>query len=398
MFEKTITNALLSSSLQGKLRTYVRRQHSAVNKRLFLTLLSGLFLFLQYLGLFYSQQPSNSTIQDPVEYGGITSHQALVARYDTPTSNTHQLAALLALSRSDLERTQQSSSLSSSSSALVEWNLSPIYSSSLSTLTRITPSFVAQGSANTIFYGHLITLKPANNAANFYGYSRSSGDFAIIKATGDFVTNLKTATKINMCGKTKLAQISTYRPSYKGIQTTVKINNVTTKTPVQLVALRPSNQLLYTLSAKNTTNRSISFSPKAYVGDALEYAHLSDYVGASFNSRDQFLSWPSLVLKPQETASQTFKVQVFSAIPTVAENTTNKASDDCTLSVYFGDTYSLPLACPAPKIIERALHAPLQPVLLVLSWVVFIINIFIYLRNYLIYKELNLILDSMRRK
>ncbi len=132
---------------------------------------------------------------------------------------------------------------------------------------------------------------------------------------------------------------------------------------------QPGDQLQYTLAVKNTGNTTGTYTLADSLSDVSEYADIVDLGGGvlqqtgslditpSSLSNPQSLvspavSWATMTIKPGETVNRVVQVRVKSVIPATAMNTANLKSYDCQMSNTFGNTITVPVACPAPKVAE----------------------------------------------
>lgn len=114
-----------------------------------------------------------------------------------------------------------------------------------------------------------------------------------------------------------------------------------------------SDRIAYTITTKNTGLLSAAASIKEELGDALEYSRIIDDGGGTYNEANQTLVWEKVTLKPGQSESRTFIVQLASTIASTARGKSNLSSYDCIMNNTFGNAVSISVDCPAPKVIEN---------------------------------------------
>ncbi len=394
MHERIVTSALMSPSTRGELRLLARKRQRLMKQYLFLLFLSGLFLLTQFFGILAPGTPPDEAVKGSVEPSGITSNQTLLSRYDTRQSAVRNLAEILSISREELEAAKETV-VSGNSSPLVEWSLAPTFVSALSSGESSNPSFVIKGPAGISYYGHYVKPGEKRQANALGGQSNKAGSFAVLKQTGNFISSRAAALKTDSCARV-LTENTPVCPSHDLVKNSIAINNLTYKTEAKFIKTHPGDELAYSLSIRNMNSEAVNILPEIHVGDILEYSRLTDNAGGSLDQRTQILSWQKTVIPPKQTRFYNFKIQIVNSIPSVAQSNLNKASYDCRLSTFFGDTYSLRLACPVQKVVEKFINMPFNPLLLALAGVFFCISVLLYTRSYVLHRELDIILKTHR--
>lgn len=132
---------------------------------------------------------------------------------------------------------------------------------------------------------------------------------------------------------------------------------------------QPGDQLQYTLSVKNTGNTTGTYALADSLSDVSEYADIVDLGGGVMQQTGSLnitpsahssqlslvspaVSWTEMTIKPGETVSRVVMVRVKATIPATAINTANLKSFDCQMSNTFGNTITVPVACPPAKTAE----------------------------------------------
>ncbi|MDN5819385.1 MAG: hypothetical protein L0H36_02795 [bacterium] len=119
------------------------------------------------------------------------------------------------------------------------------------------------------------------------------------------------------------------------------------------VVANGSDKIRYTVTLENTGKLKTELPIDEHLDDVLEYASLVDNGGGSFDKETQVLHWEPIEVKPGETQTRMFTVQVNKTVPAMAQGTSDKTSYDCIMSNTFGNNVSVSVNCPTPKIVER---------------------------------------------
>lgn len=404
MSKKIVTNALQSPSLVGELKDYHKNLVNQIAKRGVLVLLSGIFLLLQYFVAMSPPSSANSSsyASDSIQ-GGISSKQEAIVQYDNKDSAFRSSLDALYITRDDLVGSYESTLdkwIAKNDTSIVAWSRSPIYSLELDASGQsASPSFLATSNNKSFrYYG-----RSANNdqlSKSPYkilaGKSLKSGNFAIIKDSGNLMTTKSSADTCYKQPNDTLSYINCNNSNT--FKTVTKITNISYKTDAMYIKNRPGDRLHYGLQLENTGQTAVRLSPELYIGDILEYSSLHSVENAKYDKITNYLLWPQITLQPGQKGSYGFSVQLLSPTPLNARGATNTTSYDCYASSYFGGITNIKLACPAPKVFERMIATWPAGYVLALSWLVFVINIILYIRVYVFSKEHEQVLKGIRRK
>ncbi len=393
MFEKIVTNALISPSLQKKLRAYTQAQRRIMKQRLILAVLSFFFLITQLFGSAYTQTTTTDSARGSLDTGGIYSQQALLARYDNEHSSFRNLAEAFSISREELEHTSEDRGRLDSLS-FVEWSLSPTFLSILAKNDNGGPSFVINSPDGKAYYGHTVELTTERQLDLLYGQSKNAGNFAIVKQTGNFLSSHAAAIRADSCVHRDGRNVAC--PNNEVVRNSVMTNNLTYKTEAKFIKLHPGDQLMYSLGIHNSSAQPITLVPEIYLGDILEYTQLTDKAGGYIHHQSEVLSWQKTTIPAHQKQFYNFKVKVLDTIPLVAQSGANRSSYDCQLSTFFGNTYSLKLACPIQKVMERFLKLSFNPFFVGVAGLLFCINTWLYIRSYIMFKELQMVINLQK--
>lgn len=403
MSRKIITNALQSPSLVGELRDYHKNMVKDVAKRGLLVILSAGLLILQYAVLaFPSSSTNNTSANSDVIYGGISSKQEALLQYDSDNSDFKAALDSLSISRDDISKTNESSLdkwATQHPGLIVSWSRSSIH--------KVDPnqnqssnksSYVATKNSSFLYYGNAADSKSINKSTSkiLTGYSVNAGNFAILKNSGNVLT---TSSKADRCYKTPGDTFSFLNcPDSNTFKSQTVITNLSYKTDAKYLRNHPGDRLAYKMELTNQSQQNITLKPEIYLGDILEYSELTNVEGARLDKNSETLEWPLTTIPPGQKKTYSFNTQIFNTTPLTAYGQTNSASYDCYMSSLAGARTDVKIYCPTPKIVERMLSTPADSSLLALAWIVFIINLLIYIKVRIYSKEHELVLKGVRRR
>ena len=176
------------------------------------------------------------------------------------------------------------------------------------------------------------------------------------------------------------------------------MTNLSYKTDAKYLKNHLGDRLAYEVKLTNQSQQSINLKPEIYLGDILEYSRLTSVDTARFDKNSETLEWPSTTIPAGQEKTYSFNTQILNAAPLTAYGQTNATSYDCYMSSLAGSKDDIKIYCPTPKIVERMLSEPADSSLVALAWIVFIVNLLIYIKVRIYSKEHELILKSIRRR
>ena len=169
------------------------------------------------------------------------------------------------------------------------------------------------------------------------------------------------------------------------------------------VIAQAGDKIVYTLTAENNNQEDASSVFKINLDDILEYANILDisegHLQMDTNKPNSgTLYWDTMNLKPGEKASHSFVIQIKSMIPAMARSSEDKTSYDCKIDNTFGNTTSIAVHCPTPKIIEQIISN--LPKIgtnynLLFAVILLTLTVFFYLRTRQLEKEVRVIRHKM---
>lgn len=137
------------------------------------------------------------------------------------------------------------------------------------------------------------------------------------------------------------------------IQTKAAKNISQNSVDAQTVTAKANDKILYSLSIENKGLAPADYTIVERIDDAAEYANIIDTGGGTKGSDPQtktaILSWPKITIKPGETVTRMFTVQVMSTIPALAKGSSDPTSYDCRMTNTFGNNVTIAVDCPVQK-------------------------------------------------
>lgn len=196
---------------------------------------------------------------------------------------------------------------------------------------------------------------------------------------------------------------STHQNEYTPLkQINSAINLSQNSTDATLTTAKPGDKIVYKMTASNINQTEETFTFKTNLDDILEYANIFETSGGHIQNsiNSNILSWNTITLKPGETKSQSFTIKIKSIVPAMARSSKDRNSYDCRIDNTFGNTTSIAIDCPTPKMIEKII-SKLPKVTandnLLFAFTVFLLVVFSYLRACQLEKEVRIIRHKMSR-
>lgn len=156
-----------------------------------------------------------------------------------------------------------------------------------------------------------------------------------------------------------------------------------------------SDRITFTLTAENKGGTAKEFIFDDTLSDVLEYAKLVNTGGGTFNEQTKKLNWPEVTIEPGRKEVRTFTVQLLSTIPATPRGISDGTSYDCRIDNTFYEAFvSIPVNCPAPKVIEQVVPelpqtGPRENITFAI--IVFAVVLYFYLRSRQLTTEVRLI-------
>lgn len=129
--------------------------------------------------------------------------------------------------------------------------------------------------------------------------------------------------------------------------------NTTQKVDAKTSVANAGDRILYKVTATNDGNKATKADFNENLKDTLEYSKVIDDGGGKFNEETKTLVWSGVTLKPGESQTRMFSVQLLEKIPATPQGTSDPTSYDCKMTNTFGNTVNINVNCPAPKQVEN---------------------------------------------
>lgn len=392
MFKKIVTELAYSPALGGELTAYIRRLRHEKNKRQIGLIFIALVLVVQ---LFTTLQPPESAnANNPMAFieGGIQSTDEFLRVFDQNASGIKDLLTSLGITRADIQASR--SGTVSSTDRLVIWTLSGDADSSSMPYT-----FSSGNKGMRVAHYRPLDAKdspahPSHGETNLPAYvgSSSLGRFALLRSNGNLIT--QDITDI-ICSSDTGSSSPEYASNIfcsETLNRTLSARNITADLPAASRAADASDRIIFTLSARNTGTSDLPVSLSIGVKDMLDYAYLLDKGGSTFDETTKMLIWPEATLAPNESLTRSFIIKLQPVIPSTARGVYNTDSYDCKINTSYGDTLTIPVACPFPKTIEQTVNRlPHTPAAIGLTFTLTVafIALYFYVRSRQLLAELH---------
>ncbi|MGB3023309.1 MAG: hypothetical protein WBB39_00705 [Candidatus Saccharimonadales bacterium] len=175
------------------------------------------------------------------------------------------------------------------------------------------------------------------------------------------------------------------------------INLTQNVTHGETMQARAGDRLQYAAHVTNMADTPIVTSVSIIINDGLEYATILDNGGADYSVQDKKLEWKTIEIPPGGNVTRTFTMKILDNIPAIARNIGTPSSYDSLSTITFGNSISVPVETPAPKIVEvitEQLPMTTTPITLLTGLSVFLIVAFLYARA----QQLSYELRQIRRE
>jgi hypothetical protein len=372
------------------------RQHQlwlekTIKSQKVITLITFILIVIYYFLTTSSHSPSSLPyIYDTVPSGVSSSFHAETS-FSKSESKLKKLASALQISEGELQNLSNDSSKFKTSDITVEWSPAPINQNILNP-NKNTSTFMVQ-----------------KNDMQFYGFSypsydrhdllvSKSGEFAIVKASGNILTSWEKAQNISNCFKTENDTTSpTQCPHSEAIETDINVKNLTKNVQADYIKSHPSDVLEYKFLLKNNSPNNFTFEPRIFVGDLLEYGDIINLKDMYIDRTTGFADFKKVQIPVGNQHTVTIKLKLSSSILSTPQNLNRPNSYDCQLSVFYGVEKTTKIICPPQKVVERFLHKPYSPHFSIGLWILALLNLFLLYRNRQLLKE-TMVLDNHIKK
>lgn len=389
MFRKLVSNLSFSPALITQVGFYARRLRKEEVTRRLTIVFTVLALLVQSLAVFSPPESANASSEQDLIRGGIQNIDDFLARYDKNNDDIKDIYTTAHITREEIA-TASLGTISSKDGFYTTTR----YAQYTADQGEISFAYSRSSGGQGIRYSSPLALADTRSPAKengtqyqaYIGTSAKLGWFAIIKNSAGLATKGKPAT---------ITPIVDTNPVVRSLITANVSKNApdATQTPAQ-----PFDKINYTVTAKNTSNRSAPTSFSVNLSDALEYATLIDAGGGSIDEQTKQLLWPTTTLTAGATEQRTFVLQLLADTPATATGASNANSFDCVMATSFGTTVRVPVECPSLKGLEGIIsELPSTNIFmnLTVSSLFLIVVSYFYLRTRQLKKEIRLIRHSL---
>ncbi len=386
MFRKLVSNLSFSPALITQVGFYAQRLRQEEVTRRMTIVFVVLTLIVQSLAVFSPPDSANASSEQDLIRGGVENLDDFLTRYDKNADDIKDIYSTLGVTRDEIANAKHGSFNSKDD----------IYS--VSRYGQYSPeqgetsfSYKRAGGGNGLRYISALSLSDTSetkkrNGTTYEGWigqSASVGWFAIVKSSASFATK---------------GYPSSVMPSTASATSTIvksiSTMNISQGTPADLVVAKPFDRISYTLSVKNTGDKTVQIPIAIHLGDTIEYSSLVDSGGGYFDSATKTLTWNTVSIEPNTTQNRIYAVQLLSAIPATPTGTSNANSYDCIMASTFGNTRQIKVDCPMVKGIESIvgdMPATGIAVNVIFSSILVAVVSYFYLRTRQMKKEIRLI-------
>jgi len=357
MFRKIISNISFSPALAHQLGFYAKRLRKEETTRRLGLIFVALALVVQALAVFQPPESANASNQNDFVAGGLgKSLNNFLAPYDANSNNLRDVMDYTGITRQEIASAKYSSWLTGEK---LSWGYQPRFSAAQGEhVVNVTgPS----GNAITTVYARPIKLFYKSTKARIYGWvghSQKMGWFAIMQACGNLVTDIVPPVPQPPAPPTPpvappVAPPVTPPTIEKITQSKTALNTTQGSVDATTVTAQASDQINYTITAKNDGNADATVKLEEHLADTLEYATLIDNGGGAFNATTKMLVWPDVKLAPGAQAIRTFAIRVLDTIPATAQGLSDPSSYNCIMTNVFGNAVTINVNCSTPKVVEQ---------------------------------------------
>lgn len=352
MFKKLVSTLPFSPALIGQIGFYANRlREEEVTRRTGL-ILTVLAIAVQSLTIISPPTPANASNKSDLINGGFSSKSELLEIYEKNSEGYKDILSYAGVTYDELEATRESSINSrqygTDSQQWLSWGRSPRFSTDQGETVHTINNVPIYSRPLAQLDSTDWAKKNGSTYTVYKGFSKTIGEFAIIKNCANLVTRKIPLPKIPRTSNSPVSQpVISLSKTASNLTQGVKDASKT--------KAMASDRIQYTLTMVNVGNTSTSVNFSDTLDDVLEYSTIQDNGGGVFNSGSQVLSWPSTVLKPGDKEVRTFVVAMQPTIPSTARGVSEPTSYDCIMNNTFGNNSQIPVDCLSPKTIEQTI-------------------------------------------
>ena len=364
MFKKIISELSFSPASVGELSTYAARlQKEQAIRGVSLLVLVALVAGQLLVCLSPSLPPYHSTPNDLVQ-GGFASSQSIRETYETAGNSYADILVSLGLTKDTINQLLPRESTASQEFRYIVSRMPQSSDYSAHNATSQNPYYLSKLDAPT-----------THTTEGWTGYSDTYGNFFISKPSGIIFLD------------------HTPQPKQSPLTLSHSINEA-------VQPLKSGDQFTILLSATNTSDSSVDSPIIFTVHDLSEYATITN-AGSGIVSQDTYeVIWPHQTFKPNETKTFQLTATIANPVSTKSYQQSSPLSEDCTVTLVFGNRTDMPIECPISKQVELGLRSlPKIPptTLLYIYGTLLLINALLYTYTRVQLKEIRIIRKQLNR-
>lgn len=371
MFKKIISNLPFSPALVGQLSFYAKRLRKEETTRKLGLIFVALTIIVQYLVVFQPTESANASNETDMVLGGLgtgenRSFSNYLAPYDANTRYLRDTMNYVGITRDEIVNTKFTSFTVGNK---YSWGFAPKFSYEQGERQYSVTN--SQGQKVTTVYSRPLNLALGSDTEvwGWVGKSQKLGWFAIMQSCGNLVTDIlpppppppKCETNSSLLASDEACKACPGNSTLWLDDPACTPNIIKTKKAVNLsqntndatnTVAKPGDQISYTITIENIGLKSSSVKLEDNLSDVLEYSTLIDNGGGSLDTHSHLLSWNDITLEPNTKQSRTFVVKILNDIPATAKGSSEQTSYDCKILNTFGNSTTIKIDCPVPKVIE----------------------------------------------
>ena len=386
MFRKLVSNLSFSPALITQVGFYAHRlRQEEITRRLTIVFVA-LALVVQSLAVFSPPESANASSEQDLIRGGIQSLEDLLVRYDKNTDDIRDIYTTLGIERNEIVATKESTFNSKEDIYSVSR-----YGQYSAEQGETSFSYKRSAGGSGIRYISPLALSDTSDAKKrngtthkaWIGQSAKVGWFAIIQTSASIATKGYPTT---ITPNTATATTSLIK--------SISVQNLSQNSDATTALAKPFDKMSYTISVKNTGEKTAQLPLALNLSDALEYASLVDDGGGVLDPETKTITWNTVSIPAGGTQQRTFALQLFSAIPVTPSGTSNGNSYDCIMATTFGNNMQVNVECPPIKGVESIIgDLPTVGLVanLIFSGLLIAIVTYFYFRTRQMKKEIRLI-------
>lgn len=365
MFKKIVSNLSFSPAVVSQLGFYAKRLRKEQTTRRIGLVFVALALVVQSFAVFQAPEPANAASPNDMVYGGLHGNlNNFMTAYDANTQQLRSVTDHFGITRAEIAAAK--------------------YGTFKTGTDTISYGFQDRVGGKKIqirdyYYAHVRDLYGRHmhvgngkdaTIRGWIGHSERMGWFAIMDVCGNLVTKEfpptptpptppkpPTPEKPTPPTPEKPTPPTPEKPKPANIEfTKTATNSSQGNIDATKQAAKVNDKITYTLKVTNTGGTAKEVELKDDLTDTLEYSVLTDRGGGKLTESERIttLSWPNVTLKPGESQTRTFAMQVKPEISAGAVGTSNEDSQNCVMENNFSTAGTkIPVSCAPPKVVEQ---------------------------------------------